>query len=265
MVLTRLARSNMENASRIIVGTTVSSTLPVYTIANTITTTATRTPTVTPAVQQFISMAQERSGFFNESAISNSTITLPDYSSATARHVQEEYRGSNPPQVPQPAGNVQSSDTITPPEYSNITARTVQYRSVIPPAAPQPANYMPAPGDMFTFMREELQRQMKLLRSDMQQEIANAVSRTIPSTPGPQPAVPLFPPGQQNNLINQQQQTHSYLPGNNIQPPLSFPQNNAANTQPSHGAPPANPVQSSQAPSWPTEGAFTDSMVHRDQ
>ncbi|XP_065356327.1 uncharacterized protein LOC135950718 [Calliphora vicina] len=230
MVLTRSSRNRSQTDNRIIpnmeVLTVVSTSHPMYTIASTSATTTITKSSVTPTVQQFMSMAHERSGFHNESVISNSTITSPEYSSITARNVQQVFRAS------------------------------------VPPTAPQPANNVATTPDMCNFIREEMQRQIQAIRQELSQAISRAVSQASP----PQPAAPQTPVGQHNNVLhNIQPQSQMNIPVNiNQFPYASQPvPGQAANQLPQYPPPNLNynpvfpPTQSSQAPSLPNEHPFS--------
>lgn len=214
---------NMENVTHTIQPTVSASTInnPVHAQ----TTVTTSTTNITPAVQQFMSMAQNRSGYSNESNTINSSITTPNYSSITARNVLQEFRQ-----------NAATASAPTAPAMPNSAA------------------------DLLTLMREELVRQRIEMKNIIQQEVARAVgqaspfnSHQVPQTTSCMENPSHLPVGTQqniNNNFNRSQINTTYL----YKTSSSSPQvcNQVLNNSQWH-----HKLKSSPAPSLPPEYTFT--------
>lgn len=233
MVLTRSVRSQlasegvdinsvlaMENVPRTSTVTLASTSLPVNSVASIPATVTNATANIIPAVQQFMTLAHDRSNVSNESHLSNTTIVSPDYSSITARDVQRAFHAERTTVNP-----VLSTNGI------NVDREAV------------------------STLREEFTRQIQELQRTMQQEFARVCSQQL--NPVAQPthafAAPQQPqPGGQNNLLGtgSQQHTAANMPSRNLfqnytsQPnyPFMGPQ------QPAFGQPQAYTGHSSPVP-----------------
>ncbi|KAI8123358.1 hypothetical protein CVS40_5893 [Lucilia cuprina] len=240
MVLTRSNRNqlgtgdtvvNVENMKRSTDQTIVPNSVKGSSAPNTNTVTTSMAP-IAPSVQQFMTLAQDRTGGSNDSSVSNVSITTPEYSSITARNVQQEYRQNAVPAQSDPTSN----------------NRAVTNADLI---------------------REEVARQTLVLQNTLQ-EITRAVSRLTAPTNPPNMAqntvytnpTQLQSGGQRNIGPQQLPSQHPYsFPVQEPQQPYmqqQTPYGATNNQQPNSQQAPIFASHSSPAPSLPPEFTFTN-------
>lgn len=106
--------------------------------------------TMAPAVQQFMTLAQDHTGVSDQSHISDSSITAPEFSSITARNVQLDYR-------------------------NNAAAAR----------APQTNNNIGGRKDTVRLIQEDFARRIQSLQLQMQQEIGRTLNSQAASQANP--------------------------------------------------------------------------------